>query len=95
MSPQESFKNILKKLDKRCKITFAGTLGIGFFAHFFILVNVIQNSDNINCSPFSAGAGISSGRWGLELINRGWHRIWGVYNIPFFNALLGFLVQHI
>ena len=30
MSPQESFKNILKKLDKSCKITFAGTLGIGF-----------------------------------------------------------------
>ena len=34
MSPQESFKNILKKLDKRCKITFAGTLGIGFFCTF-------------------------------------------------------------
>lgn len=63
-----------------------------FFAHFFILVNVIQNSDNINCSPFSAGAGISSGRWGLELINRGWHRIWGVYNIPFFNALLALIL---
>ena len=93
MKPQERLRKFyVDKIGKREKITFLGTFIIGMFAHFFILANVLNNHDNIRFTPFRAGADLPSGRWVLYLVNDKWHKIWGVYNLTFFNGLLAILL---
>lgn len=92
MKPQEVIAQFYKKkINIQQKVTFISTLIIGFIAHFFVLTNVLNNYDNIKCTPIGAGSGVSSGRWMLSLVNDVWHKFWGVYNFTLFNGLVSIL----
>ena len=86
MQPSEFIGKYIKKISRRTKITFFSTIIIGIAAHFFALVNTLNNYDNIRFNPTGIGVGVTSGRWLLSLINDKWHKFWGVYNVPFFNG---------
>ena len=72
--------------------SFLGALISGVAVHAFAMVNVIHNYDNILQQPSGYGAGITSGRWLLEILgdlNDGLVEL--NYNLPTMNAL-GFLL---
>lgn len=54
----------------------------------FALTNVLHNHDNIAVYLSGYGTGLTSGRWFLTLLGDCIGKIWGNYNIPFFNGLL-------
>lgn len=91
MQPSEFIDKYIKRISRRTKITFLSTVIIGILAHFFALVNTLNNYDNIRFNPSGIGVGVTSGRWLLSLINDTWHKFWGVYNIPFFNGTITLL----
>lgn len=76
-----------RHFSKRFKISYSATVLIGLAAHLFALTNVLKNHDNILMIGY--GAGTTSGRWFMGWIGDIIHDIWGNYNIPFFNGLLG------
>lgn len=80
--------------DKRSKAAFL-TAGIcSIFAYLYYLNNLIHNNDMICCTPWGAGASISSGRWGLYLLSEAVEALWGGhYNLPAFNVLLSLVLM--
>ena len=89
MGPQEAIISFFKnKISLQQKITFISTLIIGCIAHLFAVTNVLHNYDDIRCTPGGAGAGVTSGRWMIGLINGVWNKYWGVYNLTFFNGIV-------
>ncbi len=75
------------QFSRRFKITCGTTVLIGLAAHLFALTNVLKNHDNIIMTGY--GAGTASGRWFMGWIGDVIQEVWGNYNIPFFNGLLG------
>lgn len=89
IEPQEAIISFFKnKISLQQKITFISTLIIGCIAHLFAVTNVLHNYDDIRCTPGGAGAGVTSGRWMIGLINGVWNKYWGVYNLTFFNGIV-------
>lgn len=89
MEPQAAIISFFKnKISLQQKITFISTLIIGCIAHLFAVTNVLHNYDDIRCTPGGAGAGVTSGRWMIGLINGVWNKYWGVYNLTFFNGIV-------
>ena len=66
---------------------FAGFI-TALSAHLFVLVNVLHNYDNIAALPVGYGTGITSGRWFLTVLGDFIGKVWGNYNISFFNGLI-------
>lgn len=63
--PQDCFKKIYTKIEKRYKVVFLTTLLAGFLAHSYMFFNKISFHDDV-ASLFGVGATIDLGRWGLE-----------------------------
>lgn len=59
-------------------------------AHLFALTNVLKNHDNILMEGY--GAGTASGRWFMGWIGDLIGEIWGNYNIPFYDGLIGIFI---
>ena len=57
-----------QKCSKEYKIPFLTALIVGALAYMFAFTNKLINHDEA-CSLFAKGAGISSGRWGLDVIS--------------------------
>ena len=75
-------------ISHRIKVTFLSSFILGGLAHLFTLTNVLQNYDNIAIVPGGYGTGLTSGRWLLTVLGNFIKKIWGNYNLPFFNGLL-------
>ncbi|EHR36041.1 glucosyltransferase domain-containing protein [Helcococcus kunzii] len=60
------------------------------FAHVYLLVNDIRNHDSLLFNGY--GAGITSGRWALQFMGETVDKIWGGYNIPFFNTAVSLIL---
>lgn len=71
---------------------WVSALGTGLLVHLFGLLTVLQNCDNIAEQPQGYGAGITSGRWLLELLGNLDQWLGLNYNLPLLNGLL-FLIQ--
>lgn len=56
--------------------------------HLFSLVNVLHNYDDITVQPEGYGTGVTSGRWVLTLLGELVKKVWGNYNLPYFNGTL-------
>lgn len=80
------------KIQRRLKITFLSSIMAGLLAHIFALTNVLQNYDNMAILPGGYGTGLTSGRWFLTILGNFLNKIWGNYNIPFFNGLLTIVI---
>lgn len=83
------------KIQRRLKITFISSITAGLLAHLFALTNVLQNYDNMAILPGGYGTGLTSGRWFLTILGNFLNKIWGNYNIPFFNGLLTIVILSI
>lgn len=92
MNPQDTIVKFYRsRISRQVKVTFFSTFLIGLLTHAFVLTNVIHNYDNIRCTPMGAGSGATSGRWVITLIHKVWHKVWGVYNLTFFNGIISLL----
>lgn len=85
---------VKRKIDCRSPEFLSATAALisGVIAHSFALVNLIHNYDDILQYPKGYGAGITSGRWFLEVLgdlNDAFLEL--NYNLPVMNGL-GFLV---
>lgn len=60
-------------------------------SHLYFLTNNINNYDNISAYHNGFGAGFSSGRWLLGILDRVMERLELTYNIPIFNAAVGLI----
>lgn len=69
------------------QITFFSGIIAGAISYLYVFVNNLFNCDNIAYEPLGYGAGITSGRWGLDLLAKGIGYLWGCYNIPIFNGI--------
>ena len=56
------FQNMKYFLFKYKIPLFAGFVS-AFFAHLFVLVNILHNYDNAAVIPVGYGTGLTSGRW--------------------------------
>ena len=83
------------KIQHRLKITFISSIIVGLLAHIFALTNVLQNYDNMAILPGGYGTGLTSGRWFLTILGNFLNKIWGNYNIPFFNGTLTIVILSI
>ena len=79
------FQNMKYFLFKYKIPLFAGFIS-AFFAHLFVLVNILHNYDNAAVIPVGYGTGLTSGRWFLTVFGDFMGKIWGNYNISFFNG---------
>lgn len=79
---------VTKTKDKRLILSFCHGVAWGVLCYLYIFVNNLFNCDNIVYEPSGYGAGIISGRWGLDLLAKISDTFWGNYNIPFFNGLI-------
>lgn len=67
----------------------AGAMLAGLAAHGFAMVQLLHNYDNILQQPKGLGAGITSGRWLLSLLEDITTPLLDLnYNLPFFNGLI-------
>lgn len=79
------------QLQKPALTAACTALAVGLFTHFFGLVTILHNYDDIAQQPTGYGTGVTSGRWFLSLLGDFWETIEGNYNLPFLNGVL-FLV---
>lgn len=79
------------KISNSARITLRAAILTGLASHLFALTNVLQNHDNIAVLN-GYGAGVTSGRWFLNILGDFIGRVWGNYNLPFFNGLLCILL---
>lgn len=70
------------------KIPLIAGFFTALFAHLFVLVNILHNYDNVAVLPSGYGTGIASGRWFLTILGDFIGKVWGNYNISFFNGLI-------
>lgn len=64
----------------------------GLVVHFFALTTMLHNLDNI-ATPVGIGAGVTSGRWFLDLMGWGVAKFMvGSYNLHWFNGLVYLLI---
>ena len=70
------------------KIQLLAGFASALCAHLFALVQVLHNYDNIAVVPSGYGTGITSGRWFLTIFGDFIGKIWGNYNIPFYNGFI-------
>lgn len=85
---------VKRKIDCRSPEFLSATAALisGVIAHSFALVNLIHNYDDILQYPKGYGAGITSGRWFLEVLGDLNDAFLDLnYNLPVMNGL-GFLV---
>ncbi len=87
--------NLRQKLKTVEGTTVITTFLFGIFVHMFGLVNVLHNRDNIVCSPNGYGAGVTSGRWFLEIIGNIFSRLSAGYNLPWVNGVTYILLLSI
>ena len=67
----------------------AGAMVCGVLAHSFGLVNVLHNYDNILQQPKGYGAGVTSGRWLLEVLGDFCQNVLDLgYNLPVIKGLI-------
>lgn len=76
----------------RYRIVFCVTLVTGLLSYGFIMTNVLNNYDNIACTPGGYGTGISSGRWFLTVLGDLVTRYWGNYTLPLFNGMIAVIL---
>lgn len=85
------------KIKQKCMtpewIAAGSALAVGIVTHFFFLVNVLHNYDDIGNLPGGYGAGVSSGRWFLELLGLGFNAFGLNYNLPVLNGLCFLLLM--
>ncbi len=84
--------NLIKKFKTPENLTFITTFLIGFATHLFGFVNVIHNYDDINSLPSETGAGLTSGRWLLSILDIIFDKLGMTYNLPYVNAVLFILL---
>ena len=60
---------------------------IGIAIHLFLLSNPLFNYDNIAIIN-GYGTGITSGRWALTFLGDFWGKIWGGWNLNYFNNVV-------
>lgn len=77
------------EIKKNSYYTIFGGIIVGFLAHLFALTNCLKNHDNIVIHGY--GTGITSGRWFLQCLGEFIEKIWGNYNISFFNGIIAIL----
>ena len=73
-------------ISNRMRVTMKAAVVCGLIAHLFALTNIVQNGDNVIVNGY--GAGIISGRWFLSVLGDFVGKVWGNYNLPFFNGIL-------
>ncbi len=56
------FKKYIVSLPYNLKITYISSTVFAFFAHLFVLTNIIHNHDSTSELPKGYGAGLMSGR---------------------------------
>lgn len=79
--------------NRRIKVTFFSALLFGVITHAFAFLNVLQNHDNAAATPIGLGTGITSGRWGLDIVRYILNTLFGaVYNIAPINGILSILI---
>ncbi len=71
-----------------CRLIFLSAFCAGLLAHGFIMTNILNNYDNITFTPGGYGAGLTSGRWFLEILGNTIEAVWGNYTLPFFNGCM-------
>ena len=60
----------LKEIYKRYRGLFFASFAAGLAAYGMMLTNVLNNHDSVYNLPSGFGAGVTSGRWFLELLGR-------------------------
>ena len=78
----------LKKIPRPHRFAFAGAFLAGLFAHGYMFANKLPNHDDVQ-SFLTKGAGLSSGRWGLEIVGR----LDGSYSAPWMLGLFSLLAD--
>ncbi len=78
----------LKEIYKRYRGLFFASFAAGLAAYGMMLTNVLNNHDSVYNLPSGFGAGVTSGRWFLELLGRLVEDWWGGnYVLPLYNGL--------
>ena len=77
-------------MSERFKATYLSSVLLGLFAHLFAFTNVLKNHDNILREGY--GAGTASGRWFMNWLGDIISEIWGNYNLPFWDGILGIIL---
>ena len=81
-----------KAVISRFRIVFGVTFVTGLLAYGFIMTNILNNYDNIACTPGGYGTGIESGRWFLTVLGNFVTKYWGNYTLPLFNGMIAVIL---
>lgn len=84
---------MVKRIDKRYRITFFSSLIVGILSQGMGLFNKFSIRDDV-CSLFKIGYTVTSGRWALQLLGDLEKKVYGGfghYSMPLFNGALTIL----
>ena len=79
---------LITKLKTPQGTAFISAFICGIAVHLFSMMNVMENLDTLFETPRGFGAGLSSGRWALEVLGRIANRLWGIYRMPSVNGFM-------
>lgn len=79
---------LIAKLKTPQGTAFISALICGIAVHLFSMMNVLQNQDSVHYMPSGIGAGITSGRWALDILGQIANRFWGIFNMPTVNGFM-------
>ena len=74
------------------RTAFLSSLAFGLLSYLYLMVGNLNNHDNISQTPAGYGFGITCGRWLVTGLGTLINKLWGNYNIPFFNTLIAILL---
>ena len=81
----------LKNIGKQYYCTFFSSFFFGILAHLYSFTNKLFNYDELGQTPAGYGAGVSLGRWGLQLIGDTIGALFRTYSMPMVNGFITLL----
>lgn len=84
-------KEKIKSVEKRYYVTIVSSMIFGLLAHLYQFTNKIFNYDELGQTPAGFGAGVSLGRWGLQIVGDFVGHFFRNYSIPMINGIITLL----
>lgn len=88
---EEELKQKIESIEARYYITVVSVFVCGLLAHLYQFTNKNFNYDELGQTPAGFGAGVSLGRWGLQLIGDTVGFFFRTYSIPMVNGMITLL----
>lgn len=91
MKFEDEVKQKIESIETRYYITVVSVFVCGLLAHLYQFTNKNFNYDELGQTPAGFGAGISLGRWGLQLIGDMVGVFFRTYSIPMVNGMIALI----